>query len=130
MVQIYMVLALVINQVLLSRVPVKCIHFLCNFVPNPEKLHLHRSRTLSLDGIVCHLHLRGILTIYGGFRLQMAHIGKHEAKYNSCLAIVVQCAQFRFGGGCNDKFDIVVLTWNAPFNRMGAPSIGIQPMKK
>ncbi len=89
MVRTNMVLPLVINQAFLSWVPVKCIHFLGNFVPNPEKLHLHRSRTLSFDGIVCHPNRRGVVAMYWGFRLRVAHIGKREPKYNLCLAIVV-----------------------------------------
>jgi hypothetical protein len=98
MVQICVMLALVIGQIFLSKVLVY------NFVPNPEKMHLHRSRMLSLDGNICYLDRHGIVARDKGFRLQLAHIGKCESKYNSCLAIVVQCDQFRLGSGCNDKF--------------------------
>jgi hypothetical protein len=36
-----MVLALVISKIFLPWVPVQIVHFLCNFVPNPEKSHFH-----------------------------------------------------------------------------------------
>jgi hypothetical protein len=42
-------LTLIISQVLLPWVPLKVVHFLGNFIPNPEEAHFHRSGTLTLD---------------------------------------------------------------------------------
>jgi len=74
MVRTDMVLALVISKIFLPGVPLQIVHFLCNFVPNPEKSHFHRSRTLSLDGVVCNTHRSGVVAMHRRLWLRMAHI--------------------------------------------------------
>jgi hypothetical protein len=105
-----MVLALVIGQVFQPRVPVKCIHFLCNFVPNPEEMLFHRARRLAFDGIVCYAYHHGIVAMDVGFRLQMAHIGKCEAKYNPVWQLWYSALSSALAVEATTNFNIAVLT--------------------
>jgi len=103
MVRTDMVLALVISKIFLSGVPLQIVHFLCNFVPNPEKSHFHGTRTLPLDSIVCDTHRRGVVAMHRCLWLRMAHVGQGESKNNTSLAIMVKCAEFGLGSGSDDE---------------------------
>ena len=41
--------------------------------------------------------------MHRGFRLRVPHVRESEAKNNASLAIVVECAEFRFGSGRHDE---------------------------
>jgi hypothetical protein len=58
---------------------------------------------LTFDCIVCDAHRCGVVAMDGGFGLSVTHICKGESKNNPCLAIVVEGAQFCFGGGGNNE---------------------------
>jgi hypothetical protein len=94
---------LVISQIFLPGVPNYLVHLLCDLVTNPEKSHFHRTGSLPLDGVVCDADGRGIVAVHGCFRLRMPHIIEDVAKNNRRLAIVVECAEFGFGRGRNNK---------------------------
>jgi hypothetical protein len=80
--------ALVIRKILLTRVPVKCVHILCTFITNPEKSHFHGTRALAFDSAICNAHGSCIIAMYWSFGLWMAHIFQDAAKNNTRLAIV------------------------------------------
>ena len=94
---------LVISQIFLPGVPNYLVHLLCDLVTNPEKSHFHRTGSLPLYGVVCDADGRGIIAVHGCFRLRMTHIVEDIAKNNRRLAIVVECAEFSFGRGRDDK---------------------------
>jgi hypothetical protein len=103
MVRTHVVLALVICKVFLSRVPLIRIHTLCILLACPKLSHFHLPRTLPFDGVVCDSNRCGVIAMDRGFRLRMSHFGEGEPKNTACLTIVVQCPQFGFGGGRDDK---------------------------
>ena len=70
--------------------------------------------------------------MHGGFRLRVPHVCKSEAKNNSSLAIVVECAEFCFGSGCHDEsqycgadvkstiqFNGCTVCWHPPHEKNG-----------
>ncbi len=98
-----MVLALIICKIFLPWVPLQSVHFLGNFVPNPEKSHFHRSGTLTFDGVIRNAYCSCIVAMHGGLWLRMAHFGQGESKYDACLIIMVKGAEFRFRRGRDDE---------------------------
>ncbi len=91
------VFALVIRKVFLPWVPFKLIHFLCNFIPNPEESHFHRSRTLLFDGIICYAHGCRVVAMNGSLWLRVPHVAEGESKDHARLTVVVKGAQFGLG---------------------------------
>ena len=83
-----MVLALVVSEILLSWVPADVIHFLCYFVPDPEKSHFHRSRTLAFDSVIGNSHSHRFIAVDGSFWLGMAHVLERLTENYAVLAIV------------------------------------------
>jgi hypothetical protein len=82
------VLALVVCEILLSRVPADVIHFLGYFVSNPEKSHFHRSRTLAFHSVIRDPDSRRIIAVDGSLWLGMSHVFKCLAENYAVLAIV------------------------------------------
>ena len=72
----YVVFALVIRQILFSWMPSDIICVLGNLVTNPEISHFHRSRSLTLNSVVCYADCGGVITMYVCPRLGMAKLFK------------------------------------------------------
>jgi len=88
-------------------VPLKVVHFLRNFVPNPEKTHLHRSGALTLNSVVCDTDGSGVVAMHRCFWLWMPHVSKRQTENYPCLAVVVEGTQFCLGGeGDNETQNI------------------------
>ena len=54
----------VVNNIFLTRMPLNVKISLIDLVCGPEKLHLHGSRALILDGVICYAYCCEIVTVY------------------------------------------------------------------
>ena len=122
--------ALIICKILLTGMPVKCIHLLCTFVTNPKEPHFHRSRLLSLYIAICDANRRCIIAMYRCFWLGVSHIFKDAAKIIPVWQLWNKAPNSTSAADATTKRITLVLTWNAPLIWIGSPSLGNHPMKK
>ena len=83
-----MTFALIICEILLAWIPVKCVNLMRTLVTNPEKSHFHQMGSLPFDCAICDAHHGGIVAMHWSLRLYMPHVLKDASKNNTCLAIV------------------------------------------
>ena len=68
------ILGLVIAQILLSRIISYFENSLCLVTQQPKISHIHRSRTLPLDGVIEDSDGSGVVDMDGGRWLRVAHV--------------------------------------------------------
>ena len=93
----YVVLALVVSKILLPGVPFNFVDILCFLVTNPKISHFHRSRSLSLDSVVCDANGGGIVAMHRCSRLGMPQFFEGESKNYTFFAIEEESAEFCLG---------------------------------
>ncbi len=59
-------------QILLTRMPLDIVLFLCYFVTHLEVLHFHGTRALLFNRVVHNNDGGGVIAMDGGFRLRVA----------------------------------------------------------
>ena len=94
----------IVPEIFLSGVVINFEQFLCLMAQQPEIPHIHRPRSLTLDGIGGDAHRRAVIAMDGGGWLGMSHLLKGES-HNFCFKRVEEKgAEFGFGRGCGDTF--------------------------
>jgi hypothetical protein len=83
----YVVLALIVCKIFLPGVPFNFVGILCHFVTYLKISHLHQSRLLPFDGVICNADSGGIIAMDWCLRLGMAQFFQGELKNNPFFAI-------------------------------------------
>ncbi len=79
--------ALIVCKIFHTGVPFRRIHILCIFFACPKISHFHRSRSLSLNGVIHDSDGSCIVAMYWYFWLRMAKILEGCFKNHPLLAI-------------------------------------------
>jgi hypothetical protein len=86
----------IVSEIVGAAVPMDNEVALGNPIPNPVEAHVNGFVATLLDSTICNARSTGVIGLYWGWWLGMAHILEGCAKPSSFFAIVKQSTQFGF----------------------------------